>query len=158
MNKEPSKYVPKDIEELKNDSDEKLKSLQYELSNIKINSKINIELENFQGYVSLGINCKEYFEIDWGNGMVIPYMGSEFKQILPPVVYKSGNYFIQIKAKCKSFIFATNDKDLHIKSLYLENCTDLEELSVQAKSIGITKIKECPKIKLWNLPKDFYKY
>ncbi len=154
MNKEPSKYVPKDIEELKNDSYENLKSLQEELSNLLVDSKINIELENFQGYVSLGIHCKEHFEIDWGNGMIIPYMGSNFKQILPPVVYKTGNYTIKIKANCKSFNFSTNDKDLQIKSINLEKCKDLEDLSIQAKSIGKKEIKECPKIKLWNLPKD----
>lgn len=158
MNKEPAKYIPKDIEELKNESNENLKSLQEELSNVKVDSKINIDLENFQGIVSLGIECKEHFEIDWSNGMVIPYMGSNFKQILPPVVYKLGNYTIQIKANCKSFNFATNDKDLQVKSIYLEKCKELEELSIQAKSIGKTELKECPKIKLWNLPKDFYKY
>jgi hypothetical protein len=158
MNKEPSKYIPKDIEELKNDSNENTKALEEELSKISIDSEIQIELENFQGFISLGIICKDYFVIDWGNGMIIPYMGSNFKQILPPVVYKSGNYIIKIKANCSSFNFATNDKDLQIKSVYLEKCSELESLSIQAKSIGKAEVKECPKIKLWNLPKDFYKY
>ena len=158
MNKEPSKYVPKDIEELKNDSDENSKILLEELSKISTDSEIQIELENFQGFISIGIDCKDHFVIDWGNGMIIPYMGSNFKQILPPVVYKTGNYILRIKANCSSFNFATNDKNLQIKSVNLEKCKELESLSLQAKSIGKTEVKECPKIKLWNLPKDFYKY
>ena len=158
MNKEPSKYVPQNLEELKNNSEESLKSLQEELSNLEIDSEIQIELDNFQGFISLGIDCKESFEIDWGNGMIIPYMGSNFKQILPPVIYKSGNYTLKIKADCKEFKFTSNNKDLNIKSINLYKCKQLEELSIHAKSIGKTEIKECPKIKLWNLPKDFYKY
>ena len=146
MNKEPTKYVPPDLEK------EAPIEKNIELQDIKIDSLIEIETSQFQGIVSLGIESKDYFEIDWGNGMIIPYYGSNFKQILPPMVYKPGNYVIKIKANCKSIIVNSNQKEPGFKSLKLKNCPILESVSFNNK-IEKVDVKDCPNIKLWNLPK-----
>ncbi len=146
MNKEPTKYVPPDIEK------EAPIEKTIEFQDTKIDSLIEIETGLFQGIVSLGIESKDYFEIDWGNGMIVPYYGSGFKQILPPMVYKPGNYTIKIKANCKSLSFSCNQPDSEFKFLKMENCRILESISFNVKKIEKVDVKNCPKIKLWNLP------
>jgi hypothetical protein len=147
MNKEPTKYVPPDIEK------EAPIEKSIELRNEKIDSLITIETGQFQGIVSLGIESKDYFEIDWGNCMISPYYGSNFKQILPPIVYKPGIYSIKIKSNCKSLSFNCNQQDSEFKLLKMENCNILESVSFNVKKIEKVDVKNCPKIKLWNLPK-----
>ena len=146
MNTEPTKYIPPDIEK------EVPIDKNIEFQDTKIDSLIEIETKEFQGIVSLGIETKDYFEIDWGNGMIIPYYGSSFKQILPPMMYKPGIYTIKIKSNCKSLSFHCNSPASEIKLLKLENCKELESISFNNK-IEKVDVKNCPKIKLWDLPK-----
>jgi hypothetical protein len=147
MNKEPTKYIPQDIQK------EAPIEKSIELRNEIIDSSITIQTKEFQGIVSLGIESKDYFEIDWGNGMIIPYYGSNFKQILPPMVYKPGIYTIKIKSNCKSLSFHCNQSDSEFKLLKMENCNLLESVSFNIKKIEEIDIKNCPKIKLSNLLK-----
>lgn len=146
MNKEPSKYIPPDFEkEVQIDS----KNLDIEKKEIK--SLIQLETGDFYGIISLGIETKEDFQIDWGNGMIIPYYSSNFKQILPPMAYKSGNYTIKIKANCKSLSLTCNQPAIKFKYLKIQNCPELESIKFVNK-IENVEVNECPKIKLWNLP------
>jgi hypothetical protein len=142
MNTEPSKYIPPDLEK------EVPIEKSIELQDTIIDSLIEIETKQFQGIVSLGIDSKDYFEIDWGNGMVVPYYGSNFKQILPPMIYKPGTYTIKIKSNCKSLSFSCDHSDSEFKRLKMENCRELESISFNIKKIEKVDVKNCPKINL----------
>lgn len=146
-NQEPTKYIPPDL--AKEAPIEKSIEIQDKI----IDSLIQIETGQFEGIISLGIESKDYFEIDWGNGMIVPYYGSNFKQNLPPIAYKYGSYTIKIKSNCKSLSINCIQQDTEFKFLKMENCHELESVSFNGKKIEKVDVKNCPKIKLWNLPR-----
>jgi hypothetical protein len=144
---EPTKYIPPDF----NDKEFSLKDIT-----IKNNVESYIEFEtkdNFEGLISFGVNSIEPFEINWGNGMVIYYLGSSFNQILPPTNYRSGKYKIGINGNPKTVSLKTNNLEVEFEKLTIYKCPDLEKITYNIKKIEKVEIKESPKIKLWDLPK-----
>jgi hypothetical protein len=62
--------------------------------------------EPYSGIVSFTFKTTDpskTFNIDWGNGLQIPYSGSSFVQKLPPVLYKNGLYTITIYCEENTF-------------------------------------------------------
>jgi hypothetical protein len=117
----------------------------------KIYSESYIEFEtkeNFEGLISLGVNSTDSFEINWGNGMVITYLGSNFNQILPPVNYRNGKYKIRINANPKTVSLKTNNLNIEFESLEIYKCSKLENITYNIKKIEKVIVKESPKINL----------
>lgn len=145
---EPTKYIPPDFD----DKDFSVKDIT--LTKIYSESYIEFETkENFEGLISIGVNSIEPFEINWGNGMIINYLGSSFNQILPPTNYRSGKYKIRINANPTTVSLKTNNLNTEFEHLEISKCSELEKISCNTKKIEKVDIKESPKIKLWDLPK-----
>lgn len=144
---EPTKYVPPDFDD---------KEFSVKDITIKNNVESYVEFEtkdNFEGLISFGVNSTEPFEINWGNGMVIHYLGSNFNQILPPTSYKSGKYKIRLNGNPKTVSLKTNNLHAEFETLEIYKCSELEKISCNTKKIEKVNVKESPKIKLWDLPK-----
>jgi hypothetical protein len=139
---EPTKYVPPDFDD---------KEFSAKDITIKSFSESYIEFEtkdNFQGLISLGVNSIDPFEINWGNGMDIHYLGSNFNQILPPTNYKPGKYTIRINGNLKTMSLKTNNLEAEFENLTIYKCLELENITYNIKKIENIDVKESPKIKL----------
>lgn len=89
-NKEPKLYVPPEFEGEAYVVPEDQKMIAPQKIQIKTN-------DNFVGIINLKIKSLNSFKIDWGNGLQIPYKGTEFTQKLGPILYFSGTYTITIQ-------------------------------------------------------------
>ncbi len=92
------RYEPPEFDDYKED-----KNVEDNIYDSKILFKT---VDNFSGLVSFTVKTKDHnknFQIDWGNGLDIPYTGSSFSQSLPPVFYPSGKYTIAISCNKDTF-------------------------------------------------------
>lgn len=98
-NQTPKKYDASTFD--KEDSSESVQSKAILDHVIKFK---NDELYNgVASFIIKTTNPSKNFNIDWGNGLQIPYTGSSFAQKIPPVFYKSGFYTITIYCEEDTF-------------------------------------------------------
>jgi hypothetical protein len=71
-----------------------------------LDSKIEIKMNFTQngGIVILRITSLKHFKIDWGNGLEVPYTGSDMAQKLPPIGYGKGDFTIKIVSEPNSIV------------------------------------------------------
>jgi hypothetical protein len=117
--KEVVRYEPPKFQEFESDSSKSI-------DNIPVyNSKIILKtVENHSGLVSFKIktiDSTKSFQIDWGNGLKVPYLGSSFSQKLPPMFYNPGSYTIEIL--CESNTFESIE--------YLSSSPDLKSINIK---------------------------
>ena len=97
-----------------------------------LDSKIEIKLKSmYKGIVNLRVTSLKHFKIDWGNGLEVPYTGSDFAQKLPPIAYGNGDFTIKIVSEPNSIILLdmqNTDQNDSLESITFTNTVLPKEL------------------------------
>lgn len=90
-----------------------------------LDSVITIKAKDtYKGMLFLKIISLKHFKVDWGNGLEVPFTGSNLTQKLGPIGYSVGGFSIKIKSEINSIkLLDMESTDNNIESITFENCT-----------------------------------
>ncbi len=133
LKQEPIKYVPPEFED-EYKSVEELTETEKNIEKYKI--KLQTE-SNFNGLISIRIKANKEFTIDWGNGLTIPFTGSNVYQLIPPIGYPVGKYTIIITGQKDSILgFEYKSTFPTLDYIEIENIETISHFKIYAKIIN----------------------